>query len=82
MYIYIYIYPSYLVWQFSNITLSGEFTNVMTLKIIFTFRFFDNDNMDLDTKTVILTALVKKLWSDKYFCKMVANVTCSHTSCI
>ena len=35
---------------------------------------------DLDIKIVILSALVKKLWSKTNFCKMVANVTCSGTS--
>ena len=34
----------------------------------------------LDTKIVILNALVRKLWSKMSFCIMVANVTHSRTS--
>ena len=36
--------------------------------------------MDLDTKIVILSALVQKLWSKMSFCTMVANVMHSRTS--
>ena len=37
-------------------------------------------NIDLDTKIVILSALVQKLWSKTSFCIMVVNVTRSRTS--
>ena len=43
-------------------------------------RFFDLKNIDLDTKIVILSALVQKLWSKTSFCIMVANVTRARTS--
>ena len=36
--------------------------------------------MDLDTKVVILSAFVQKLWLKTYFCKMVATVMRSGTS--
>ena len=36
---------------------------------------FDLKNIDLDTKIVILSALVPKLWSKTSFCIMVVNVT-------
>ena len=36
--------------------------------------------VDLDTKIVILSALVQKLWSKTDFCKMVINVMLSRTS--
>ena len=45
-----------------------------------TIRFPDLKNIDLATKTVILSALVQKLWSNTDFCIMVANMTCLHTS--
>ena len=37
-------------------------------------------NIDLDTKIVILSTLVQKLWLKTDYCKMVANVTHSGTS--
>ena len=36
--------------------------------------------MDLDTKIVILSALVQKFWSKTSFCIVVVNVTRSRTS--
>ena len=45
-----------------------------------TIRFLAHINIDLDTKMVILSALVQKLWSKRSFCKMVANVMLSCTS--
>ena len=39
-----------------------------------TIRFLDHKNTDLDTKIIILSALVQKLWSKMYFCKMMVNV--------
>ena len=49
-------------------------------KINGTIRFLDLKNIDLDTKIVILRALVQKLRSQVEFCKMVSNVTRSGTS--
>ena len=37
-------------------------------------------NIDLDTKIIIISALVQRLWSKISFCIMVANVTRSCTS--
>ena len=45
-----------------------------------TIRFLDLKHTDLDTQNVILSAVVQKLWSKTYFCKMVADVTHSGTS--
>ena len=45
-----------------------------------TIGFLDLKNIDLDTKIVILSALVQKLWSKTSFCIMVVNVTRSRTS--
>ena len=39
-----------------------------------------NGAIYLDAKIVILSALVRKLWSKTSFCLMVANVTRSRTS--
>ena len=44
-----------------------------------TIGFLDLNNMDLDTKIIILSALVEKLWSMS-FCKIGANVARSGTS--
>ena len=35
---------------------------------------------DLDTKIVILSAIVQKLWSKTSFCQLVANITHWYTS--
>ena len=45
-----------------------------------TIGFLDLKNIDLDTKIIILSALVQKLWSTTSFCIMVDNATRSHTS--
>ena len=37
----------------------------------------DLKDIDLDTKIVILSVLVQKLWSKTSFCKMVDCVTCT-----
>ena len=44
--------------------------------------FLTLKNIDLDTKIIILSALVRKLWSKTSFCIMVDNVTCLHMSLI
>ena len=49
-------------------------------KINGTIGFLDLKNIDLDTKIVILSVLVQKLWSKTSFCIMVANVARSRTS--
>ena len=36
--------------------------------------------MDLDTKIVIMSGLVQKLWKKTEFCNMMANVTCLDVS--
>ena len=83
--------PSYLVLKFDNILPVNNWVvaqsvilhRVMTLKdqghrskTNSTIRFLDLKNIDLDTKIVMLHALVPKLWSKTSFCIMVANVTC------
>ena len=45
-----------------------------------TIRFLYLKNIDLDTKMIILSALVQKLWSKTSFCIMLANVTRSGMS--
>ena len=49
-------------------------------KINSTIGFLDLKNIDLDTKIVILSVLVQKLWSKTSFFIMVASVTRSCTS--
>ena len=39
-----------------------------------TIGFLDLKNIDVETKIVILSALVRKLWSKMSFCIMVDNV--------
>ena len=48
-------------------TLKGQ--GHRSFKINDTVRFFDLQNMDLTTKTVILGALVQKLWLKHIFAK-------------
>ena len=43
-------------------------------------RFLDLKNIDLDTKIVILSALVQKLWPKTSLFTMVVNVTRLRTS--
>ena len=45
-----------------------------------TTRFLDLKNIDIDPQIINLSALVQTLWSEKSFCKIVANVTHSRTS--
>ena len=44
-----------------------------------TTGFFDHGNIKLDTKNIILSALVQTLWSKTYHSKIVAKITCSST---
>ena len=46
----------------------------ITLATIVQKKVFDLKNIDLDTKIVILSVLVQKLWSRTPFCTMVAIV--------
>ena len=45
------------------------------VKINGIITILDLKNIDLDTKIIILRALVQKLWSKTSFCIMVPNVT-------
>ena len=40
-----------------------------------TIRFFDPQNIVLDTKIIILCALVQKLSPKTHFCEMMENIT-------
>ena len=40
-----------------------------------TVRFFDPQNIVLDTKVIILCVLVQKLWPTMHFCEMTENIT-------
>ena len=40
-----------------------------------TIRFLDPENLVLDTKIIILSALVQKLWPKTRFRKMAENIT-------
>ena len=58
-------------------TLKGQCHYSKQMAPLSTIRFPDLKKIDLDTKIVILSALVQNLWSKASFCIMVANVTCS-----
>ena len=58
-------------------TLKGQGHRVKTNG---TIGFLNLKNIDLDTKIIILSALVQKLWSKTSFCIMVDNKTRSRTS--
>ena len=45
------------------------------IKLNGTIGFLDLKTILLDTKIVILSALVQKLWSTTSFCTIVANIT-------
>ena len=40
-----------------------------------TIRYFDTQNIVLDTKIIILCALVQKLWPKTHFCEITENIT-------